>query len=147
MNFIIKKFNDLTLEELYSILKARNKVFIEEQNCPYMDLDSLDQNSYHLFLKEKNEVIAYLRILKKGLSFKEISIGRVLVLKEYRKKGLAYKMVLKAISFIEKNLNEKEIRISAQEYIKSFYKGLGFKEVSEVYLEDNIPHIEMLYKS
>ena len=87
MNFIIKKFNDLTLEELYSILKARNKVFIEEQNCPYMDLDSLDQNSYHLFLKEKKEVIAYLRILNKGLSFKEISIGRVLVLEKYRKKG------------------------------------------------------------
>ncbi|MGJ0908942.1 GNAT family N-acetyltransferase [Clostridium botulinum] len=146
MNFKIKKFNELSVEEIYEILKIRNEVFIVEQECPYEDCDGKDKNAYHLFYMGEGKVIFYLRILEKGLSYDEISIGRVLVDKDYRGKGLARKSILQAIDFIQNNLKENSIRISAQHYLMDFYKSFGFKPVSEVYLEDNIPHIEMLYR-
>ncbi|MCR1975207.1 GNAT family N-acetyltransferase [Clostridium sporogenes] len=146
MNFKIKKFNELTVEEIYEILKIRNEVFIVEQECPYEDCDGKDKNAYHLFYMEEGKVISYLRILEKGLSYDEISIGRVLVNKDYRGKGLARKSILQAIYFIRNDLKENSIRISAQHYLMDFYKSFGFEPVSEVYLEDNILHIEMLYK-
>ncbi|MBD5640391.1 GNAT family N-acetyltransferase [Clostridium botulinum] len=146
MSFKIKKFNELSVEEIYEILKIRNEVFIVEQECPYEDCDGKDKNAYHLFYMEEGKVISYLRILQKGLSYDEISIGRVLVNKDYRGKGLARKSILQAIDFIQNNLKENSIRISAQHYLMDFYKSFGFEPVSEVYLEDNIQHIEMLYK-
>lgn len=146
MKWKLKKFKELSGEEMYEILKVRSEVFVVEQECPYQDPDSKDQNAYHLFVQEDGNIIAYLRILEKGISYDEISIGRVLINKDYRGKDLSRKLMLKAIEFIENNLNEKEIKISAQAYLLDFYKSLGFKEVSEVYLEDNIPHIDMLYK-
>ncbi|MCM1989465.1 GNAT family N-acetyltransferase [Oceanirhabdus seepicola] len=146
MNLKMKKFSDLTVEELYGILKLRNEVFVVEQECIYQDCDNKDKNAYHLFVEENSEIIAYLRILEKGISYDEISIGRVVVAKEQRKKGLARKIMMKAIDFIQEELNEYEIRISAQEYLIDFYKSLGFEEVSEVYLEDSLPHKEMLYR-
>lgn len=146
MNWNIKKFNQLKGEEIYKILALRNKIFIVEQECPYLDCDGKDLNSYHLFSEENGEVIAYLRILQKGVSYDEISIGRVSVKKIYRGKGIAREMMLKAIGFIENNLKEDAIKIQAQAYLIDFYSSLGFKAVSEEYLEDNIPHIDMLYK-
>lgn len=86
-----------------------------------------------------------LRILDKGMSYKEISIGRVLVANEHRGKGISHKLMMKAITFITEELNEGNIRISAQEYLLNFYSSLGFKAVSEMYLEDGIPHVEMVY--
>lgn len=146
MNWELKKFKELKVEEIYKILELRNEVFIVEQQCAYQDCDGKDENAYHLYLQDNGEIIAYLRILKKGVSFDEISIGRVLVHKNYRGKGISREMMLKAINFIELNLNEKEIKIQAQSYLVNFYKSLGFKETSNEYLEDNIPHIDMLYK-
>jgi len=146
MNWNIKKFNQLKGEEIYKILALRNKVFILEQECAYLDCDDKDLKSYHLFSEENGELIAYLRILEKGVSYDEISIGRVVVKKSYRGKGIAREMVLKATSFIENNLKEDTIKIQAQAYLLNFYSSLGFKAVSEEYLEDNIPHIDMLYK-
>ena len=146
MNFIIKKFKDLKGEEIYEILKIRNEVFIVEQQCAYLDCDGKDREAYHLFLEDNKRIVSYLRILQKGISYEEISIGRVLVNKSYRRKGIAQEMMIKAIKFIEENLNETEIRIEAQAYLVHFYKGFGFEEVSSMYLEDDIPHIEMLYK-
>ena len=122
MNWNIKKFKELSIEELYKILALRNEVFIVEQEC------------------------AYLRILEKGVSYDKMSIGRVVVNKNYRGKGISRDMMIKAIDFIEHNLNENEIKIQAQAYLLNFYKSLGFNEISTVYLEDNIPHIDMLYK-
>lgn len=145
MNWKIKRFQELTKEELYEIIKTRNEVFVIEQQCFYQECDGKDKNAYHLFAEENSKMIAYLRILEKGASYDEISIGRVLVCKDYRKKGLAKNMMLKAIEFIENELKEKSIRISAQEYLINFYKSLGFEKVSDVYLEDGIPHLEMLY--
>lgn len=146
MNWKIKKFNELNIEEIYKILALRNEVFIVEQECPYLDCDDKDLNSYHLFLREKGEIVSYLRILEKGVSYDEISIGRVAVKKSYRGKGISRKMMQKAIEFIENNLSENTIKIQAQAYLLNFYSSLGFKAVSEEYLEDNIPHIDMLYK-
>ena len=146
MNWELKKFEELNAEEIYEILKIRNEVFIVEQKCPYQDCDGKDKKSYNLYFQDGGKIIAYLRILKKGVSYDEISIGRVLVLKNYRGKGIAREMLLKAINFVELNLNEKEIKIQAQTYLVNFYRSLGFKEISKEYLEDNIPHIDMLYK-
>ncbi|UEL47275.1 GNAT family N-acetyltransferase [Terrisporobacter hibernicus] len=146
MNWKIKEFNELNIEEIYKILALRNEIFIVEQECPYLDCDDKDLNSYHLFLRENGEIVSYLRILEKGVSYDEISIGRVAVKKSYRGKGISRKMMLKAIEFIENNLSENTIKIQAQAYLLDFYSSLGFKAVSEEYLEDNIPHIDMIYK-
>lgn len=146
MNWSIKKFKELNGEEVYKILELRNEVFIVEQECAYLDCDSKDKNSYHLFTEKNGEIIAYLRILEKGVSYDETSIGRVAVHKNYRGKGISRKMMIKAIDFIEHNLNENEIKIQAQSYLINFYDSLGFDKISNVYLEDNIPHIDMLYK-
>lgn len=147
MNWKIKKFKELNVEEIYKILALRNEVFIVEQECAYLDCDNKDLNSYHLFSEENGEVVAYLRILEKGVSYDEISIGRVAVKKNYRGKGISRGMMLKAIEFVENNLNEDTIKIQAQAYLLNFYSSFGFKAVSEEYLEDNIPHIDMLYKN
>lgn len=146
MNWIIKTFSELTTDELYKILQLRNEVFIVEQECPYQDIDGKDNESYHIFLEKDNEVIAYSRILKKGISYEQASIGRVIVKKDYRGGNIAKDMLLKSISFIENSLHEKEIKIQAQAYLDKFYSSLGFKKISDVYLEDNIPHMDMLYK-
>ncbi|MBZ9615120.1 GNAT family N-acetyltransferase [Clostridium estertheticum] len=146
MNWELKKFEELKVEEIYKILEIRNEIFIVEQQCDYQDCDGKDENAYHLYLQDNGKIIAYLRILKKGVSYDEISIGRVLVQKNYRGKGRSRELMLKAINFIELKLNEKEIKIQAQSYLVNFYGSLGFKETSNEYLEDNIPHIDMLYK-
>ena len=146
MNYNIKKFSELENNELYQILELRCEVFVVEQNCAYNDVDNKDQDAYHLLLEDNKKIVAGLRILKKGVSYDQISIGRVVVNKEYRGRGIAKDMMLKAIEFIENNLGEKEIKISAQAYLIDFYKSIGFVEVSQVYLEDDIPHIDMLYK-
>jgi ElaA protein len=147
MNWVIKKFNELSSDELYEILKLRSEVFVIEQECIYEDCDGKDKESYHLFAEQNGEILVYLRILEKGVSYSEISIGRVLANKKYRGRGFAKQMMLRAIEFIEHSLNEKEIRISAQVYLLNFYSSFGFAQVSEGYLEDDIPHIEMLYKN
>jgi ElaA protein len=146
LNWELKKFKELKVEEIYKILEIRSEVFIVEQQCAYQDCDGKDKNAYHLYLQDNDKIIAYLRILNKGVSYDEISIGRVLVHKNYRSKGISREMMLKAINFIELNLNEKEIKLQAQSYLVNFYGSLGFKETSNEYLEDNIPHIDMLYK-
>lgn len=146
MNYNIKKFSELENNELYQILELRCEVFVVEQNCAYNDVDNKDQDAYHLLLQDNKKIVAGLRILKKGVSYDQISIGRVVVNKEYRGRGIAKDMMLKAIEFIENDLGEKEIKISAQAYLIDFYKSIGFVEVSKVYLEDDIPHIDMLYK-
>ncbi|MDF2606884.1 MAG: acetyltransferase, family [Bacillales bacterium] len=144
MEWFLKGFNDLKVEELYRILSLRAEIFIVEQNCPYQDIDFKDLKSKHLFAMIDGEVAAYCRIVDKGVSFEEISIGRVIVKDKYRTIGLGQQMMRMAIKYITDEMNESYIRISAQAYLKNFYSSLGFEQVSEVYLEDDIPHIEML---
>lgn len=145
MEWNLKKFNELSTYELYSILKARTDVFVVEQECPYHECDGKDDKCFHLYAVEGENTVAYLRILPPGVSFAEASIGRVLVRKEYRGMGLAREMMTKAIEFIENELKENRIKISAQQYLVGFYSSLNFKIASEGYLDDGIPHIDMIY--
>ncbi len=145
MDFEIKKFSELSTEELYKILKARIDVFVVEQNCPYEECDNKDYESYHFFYRKDDKMIAYLRIIPAGISYPEPSIGRVLVDKGHRRRGIALEMMEKAIDFVENNIGADSIRLSAQKYLLNFYEELGFAKVSGEYLEDGIPHIEMLY--
>lgn len=144
MEIILKRFEELDIEEIYEILKLRAEVFVVEQNCPYQDCDGKDKNSYHIFIKEDNIILGYLRVIDKGISYDETSIGRVVVNPKYRGQGIARKLMMKALEFIDNSLREEVIKISAQEYLLNFYKSLGFVKVSDVYLEDGIPHIEMV---
>ena len=146
MELNIKEFKELSNFELYKIIQVRINVFVVEQNCSYEECDDKDLKSYHLFYQDNETIAAYLRIIPAGISYSEPSIGRVLVKKEYRRQGLASEMMKKAVEFIKENFNSDSIRISAQKYLMDFYQDLGFKRVSEEYLEDDIPHYEMLYK-
>ncbi len=144
MNWQQKKFNELTITEIYSILRLRAAVFVVEQDCVYQDVDNKDQKAIHVFAKENEEVIAYTRVFKAGDYFQEASIGRVVVLPTKRGAGLARDMMRQAIVYVEQNFPNKTIRISAQTYLKEFYASLGFKQVGVEYLEDGLPHIGML---
>ena len=144
MEWKLKKFDDLTLNELYEILKLRLEVFVVEQDCPYQDLDGKDQLSYHLFLEDRGKIIAVSRILPEKVAYDEMAIGRVIVKKDYRNQGIARKMMVKAIDFIIKDLGKTKIRLSGQAYLINFYEDLGFKKISGEYLEDGIPHFEFL---
>ncbi|WP_313386999.1 GNAT family N-acetyltransferase [Chishuiella sp.] len=142
-----KEFNDLTLQELYKIIQLRNQVFVVEQNCVYQDCDNKDFVSGHLWATVEDDIVAYSRIVPKGISYKEEpSIGRVISNNKYRGQGFGKQLLLNSIQVIENNFQSTGIRISAQLYLKSFYESFGFQQVSEEYLEDDIPHIEMLKK-
>ena len=142
MELIVKRFNELTLDELYEILKIRVNVFIVEQNCPYEELDEKDKNAYHVFLRDRNKIQAYLRVLEKGISFEEASIGRVLSLK--RKSGFGSKILKEGIKVAKEKLNADKIVIEAQTYVKKMYENAGFRVISEEFLEDGIPHVKMI---
>ncbi|HLR16073.1 MAG TPA: GNAT family N-acetyltransferase [Bacillota bacterium] len=144
MNWHMKRFSELTNEELYGLLKARVDVFVVEQECPYEDIDNLDQQAMHYFAEHDGEIAATVRILPRKTTYEEVAIGRVLVVKKFRGQGLARKIMQQAITFIHEEWKEKEIKLQAQTYLQSFYESLGFKQVSEVYEEDEIPHIDML---
>ena len=144
MIFNIKRFNELSIQELYVILQLRSEVFVVEQDCVYQDLDNKDQDAYHVLGVLDNEIVAYARIFKPGDYFLESSIGRIVVKKEFRKFQYGYKLVENSIQFIENNLQQNTILISAQSYLTKFYNSLGFIRVGEEYLEDGIPHIKML---
>ena len=144
MNFEIKHFNELTVNEMYEIAKSRFEVFVcEQKTVEEQDFDDKDKESYHVMLKDGDRVVAYSRILPKGLSYDNVSIGRVLVLQSYRRKGIAQKMMKACIEFIKQNFNETSIIISAQLYVKSMYESVGFEVISDVYDEVNIPHVKM----
>ena len=141
---VVKKFSELSIEELYQILRLRSEVFVVEQDCVYQDLDNKDQISVHIFIKEKNEIVAYTRIFKSGDYYKNPSIGRVVVSKRKRGKELGKQIMIYSIDYIKKNLKGDKIELSAQKYLDKFYKDLGFYKTGEEYLEDGIPHQRML---
>ena len=145
MNLHIKRLEEMSAQELYRIMKLRSEVFVVEQNCVYLDPDGLDEQCNHIFLEENGEILAYCRVLNRGITFPEVSIGRVVVGKNSRGKDYSKKILKAAMDFVEKELGETEIQIAAQSYLVSFYNGLGFKTISEEYEEDGIPHINMIY--
>lgn len=142
--FEIKKFNDLTVNEMYEIAKSRFEVFVCEQKIvEEQDFDDKDKVCHHIMLKENERVVAYCRIVPKGIGYDYISVGRVLVLPSHRRKGIAQEMMKVALEFIKNNLDEKTVVLSAQLYAKGLYESVGFKVISDVYDEVNIPHVKM----
>lgn len=139
----IKRFNELSLDELYSLLKLRSHVFVVEQNCVYQDIDGKDQKALHLLGEYNGEIVAYARLFKSGDYFENASIGRVVIHPDARDKKFGHEMMREAIKGIETHFGEKQITISAQLYLKKFYESHNFIQTSEMYLEDDIPHIEM----
>lgn len=146
MKFVLKSFNELTLTELYDMLKLRCAVFVIEQNCNYQDMDDKDQMSHHLIGFENNRLVACARILPKGVSYPEVSIGRVMVEKGMRGTGAGKELMKQAIEYAKKLYKADEIVISAQCYLDKFYSDLGFVSEGESYLDDDIPHIKMRLK-
>lgn len=144
MNFEFKTFEQLTPFELYDILKLRVEIFSVEQKVLYNDLDDKDQKCVHLIVRNENTIVAALRLVPQGVSYNDAtSIGRLVVDQNYRRRGLACKMIVMAIDEIKQRWSCDKITLSGQLYLKEFYESLGFETVSDVYLEDTLPHIKM----
>lgn len=144
MNIKIKIFQELSNLELYRILQLRTEVFVVEQNCVYQDIDGKDIKALHVIGTKENEIIAYTRIFKPGDYMDQASIGRVVVEKPMREGGYGKEIMLASIKAIEDNFKETTIHLSAQTYLQKFYEELGFMAAGETYLEDDIPHIQMI---
>lgn len=143
----IKPFSKLSTEELYQILKIRQEVFIVEQTCYYIDADGYDQQAVHIWAESAGEILAYSRVFEPGIKYAEASIGRVLTNPKYRKNNLGKILIRFSIDTIEARFRTRSIRISAQDYLLSFYSEFGFEDTGKKYLEDDIPHTEMLKDS
>jgi ElaA protein len=141
---MIKTTDELTTQELLTILQARTAVFVVEQKCPYQEVDEADRKAVHICIEENGELQAYARIIEEE---KIIHFGRVLVVKKYRDQQLGRKIVEKTLQEIEKRYPNQPVVISAQAYLVAFYQSFGFEQTSDVYLEDEIPHIEMLLQN
>lgn len=139
----IKSFEDLSVHELYDILRLRSEIFVVEQNCVYLDLDGKDKKGLHLLGEFEGKIVAYSRLFKPGISFDNASIGRVVVDAHYRDRKWGHNLMREAIAGIQLHFGENKITIGAQLYLKKFYESHGFIQTSEMYLEDDIPHIEM----
>ena len=139
----IKPFETLSVNELYDILRLRSEIFVVEQNCVYLDLDGKDKLSLHLFGEFEGKIMAYSRLFKPGISFENASIGRVVVDVNCRERKWGHELMREAIAGIQLHFGESKITIGAQLYLKKFYESHGFVQTSEMYLEDDIPHIEM----
>jgi len=143
----IKKFKELTVAQLYELLKLRVDVFVVEQTCPYPELDGKDTHAHTLHVAARmadNNLAAYLRILAPGVSYSGISFGRVVTAVAFRGRGLAHGLIDKAIELARKDWPGIPVQIGAQEYLSSFYHSHGFETTSEIYIEDGIPHIDMI---
>ncbi len=141
-----KKMDELTPAELYTILKLRSEVFVVEQNCVYLDTDGKDVDAWHLCGWLNNELlVAYARLLSPGVSYAEASIGRVVTNSAYRKYGYGKILMQKAIQNTCEIYHTNAIKIGAQQYLLEFYNSLGFNVTSKTYIEDGIPHVEMLF--
>ena len=139
----IKSFEALSVHELYDLLRLRSEIFVVEQNCVYLDLDGKDKVALHLFGEFEGKIVAHARLFKAGISFENASIGRVTVAADYRDRKWGHDLMREAIAGILLHFGESQITIGAQLYLKKFYESHGFMQTSEMYLEDDIPHIEM----
>lgn len=143
LHWILKKFEELAPYQLYAILQLRNEVFVVEQNCVFQDADDKDQNSYHLMGFSDNKLVAYTRLVPPGLAYTEMSIGRVVTSPAVRRSGAGRELMKKSITTCYELFGEGPIKIGAQLYLKNFYESFGFRQISDVYLEDGIEHIYM----
>lgn len=139
-------WNELDTTMLYDILQLRQEVFIVEQDCPYLDADGKDQDSHHVIFYNESKLVAYTRLVPKGISYEDyVSIGRVLNHESARGKGIGKDLMNYSIKKCKELFPNDKIKISAQVYLLKFYQDLGFEETGERYLEDDIPHCGMIY--
>jgi ElaA protein len=137
-------FASLTPVQLYSILAARSTVFVVEQNCPYQDMDGVDEHCMHLVAWHGKDVAAYLRIVPPGIKFAEPSIGRVITASMFRGTGLGRELMRRGVLQLDELYPNRPSRIGAQAHLQKFYAGFGYVTSSAIYLEDGIPHVEMV---
>jgi ElaA protein len=142
----IKTFQELRVEQLFEVLQLRVNVFVVEQQCAYPELDDYDRHPETRHLSGRNDVgelITYARLLPSGLRYAEVNLGRFVVKAEWRKKGIGHQLLKATLKEVSRCWPETPIRISAQDYLQAFYEQYGFVRVSDVYPEDGIPHVEM----
>ena len=144
LTFLIKKFKELSLNELYDILALRDAVFTVEQNAAYLDVDGKDLKALHILGFKNKKLVAYARAFRAGDYFEKASIGRVVIPAEERKNGYGHILMQKSIAAVAAHFSAKTIQISAQKHLQNFYTAHGFRAFGEEYLEDGIPHIGMM---
>ena len=144
MEIKIVSFSELSTDELYALLKLRAKVFVVEQDCVYQDLDGLDKKAVHLLGVEGENLIGYARLLSPGQYYKEAAVGRVVTHPKVRGQGMGKVVFQEALNQAQKRFPGAGVRIMAQSYLIKFYEGFGFVVVSDEFLEDGLPHVEML---
>jgi len=147
IQWILKTFGELNPYQLYAILQLRNEVFVVEQNCIFQDADEKDQDAHHLMGFVDDKLIAYSRLVPAGVSFGQVSIGRVVTSPSVRKSGIGRELMRQSIDAVYKLFGVQPIKIGAQLYLKSFYESFGFLKISDIYLEDGIEHIYMIKPS
>ncbi len=143
LDFRWSRFDELSTREFYEIVKAREAVFVVEQQCAYQEVDELDPLAWHLMATNDGKLAAYIRLVGPGDKFTEPSIGRVMTLKAFRGRQYGRELMAEAIRFTEQRYPGLGIKIGAQVYLTAFYASFGFEAVSDVYDEDGIPHIDM----
>jgi ElaA protein len=146
LHFTCKKFEDLSVFELYEILALRAEVFVVEQNCPYQDLDGKDLQSWHFMVRnEVGKLVAVTRLLPEGVSYKGYtSIGRVVSSPSVRGTGIGKVLLVESVKKTIELFGNQPIKIGAQTYLLKFYESFGFVSTGEEYLEDDIPHTKMV---
>lgn len=144
INWYCKAFNNLAPSELYQVMRLRSGVFVVEQNCVFLDADNKDEQCLHFMGWIEKDLVAYTRIAPPGYIYEEPSIGRVVTSPAYRRNKIGYVLMEKSIEQCKKVFGNAPIKIGAQYYLKNFYASFGFKQISDIYLEDGIEHIYML---
>lgn len=144
MELVVRRFQELTCEELHEIYKLRVSVFVVEQSCAYQEVDDADKAACHVWLQDESGIQAYVRVLPGGTVFEEVSLGRVIAVK--RRCGLGSRIVAEGIRIAKEKFNADSICIEAQVYARRLYEKMGFVQVSDEFLEDGIPHIKMMLK-
>jgi len=148
LRFECYEFDQLSLRQLYRVMQLRQEVFVVEQDCPYLDCDDKDLESYHIYgVDSSDKIEAYTRLVPPGISYEGYSsIGRVVTSEAIRRQGQGVPLMQASINKCIELWPNHDIKISAQVYIRKFYESLGFAATGEEYLEDGIPHLAMVYK-
>lgn len=144
---VVKAFHELNVNELYELLKLRSQVFVLEQNCIFLDQDDKDQHCHHFLLYSNDILVGYSRLVPAGLSYPEVSIGRVVTSQAFRGKGLGIVVMEMSVQKCQELFGRSDIRIGAQTYALGFYSALGFVSDGNTYDEDGIEHVEMVWKN
>tara|TARA_B110000503_G_scaffold119035_1_gene180493 strand:+ start:1972 stop:2424 length:453 start_codon:yes stop_codon:yes gene_type:complete len=144
----IKPYQDLSINEFHDIIALRIDVFVVEQNCPYSELDGKDKKAYHVLCRSgKGKIVATARILPPGVSYPSVSIGRVVTDQSVRGTGIGHELMRKCMEYCKIEFGDDNVTVSAQKHLENYYKNHGFISTGKEYLEDGIPHVEMLCSS